>query len=128
MAELLHDLLFATAAARPDGTAVIDREAAISYETLTATVDGVAGGLVSLGVGRGERVATLLPKRFEKVAALFGALRAGAVAVPMNPLLRAPQIRHILSDCDVRSSRVQSNNGESDLKKNGAVDCSLIHD
>ena len=101
MAELLHDLLFATAAARPDGTAVIDREAAISYETLTATVDCVAGGLLSLGVGRGERVATLLPKRFEKVAALFGALRAGAVAVPMNPLLRAPQIRHILGDCEV---------------------------
>ena len=100
MPELLHDQLLATAAARPDGTAVVDRRSAVSYEDLAATVERAASGLVSLGVGRGERVAVLLPKQFEEVAALYGALRAGAVAVPINPLLRAPQISHILGDCE----------------------------
>ena len=51
---------------------------------------------------RGERVAFYLDKRFETVATAFGAAHAGAVFVPVNPLLKAEQVGHILRDCNVR--------------------------
>ena len=55
-----------------------------------------------MGVKRGERVAFYLDKRFETVAMAFGTAYAGAVFVPVNPLLKAEQVGHILRDCDVR--------------------------
>jgi acyl-CoA ligase (AMP-forming) (exosortase A-associated) len=44
-------------------------------------------------------VAVYLEKRFETVAAIFGASAAGAVFVPVNPLLKPDQVAHILRDC-----------------------------
>jgi acyl-CoA ligase (AMP-forming) (exosortase A-associated) len=60
----------------------------------------MAGRLAALGVQRGERVAVLLPKSLEECAALFAASRVDAVVVPINPVLRPPQVAHILSDCE----------------------------
>jgi acyl-CoA ligase (AMP-forming) (exosortase A-associated) len=101
MTDLLPDLLFQSANVHAGRTALVDRERRVSYSQLAALVDAVAGGLLSLGLQRGDRVAVLLPKRIEKVASLIGAMRAGAIAVPMNTLLRAPQVAHILRDCGV---------------------------
>ncbi len=61
-----------------------------------------AEAFAGLGIGRGERVAIYLEKRPETVVSIFAAVGAGAVFVPVNPLLRAPQVRHILKDCNVR--------------------------
>ena len=61
-----------------------------------------AGGLIGLGLQRGERVAIYLEKRFETVIASFGAPAAGGVFVPLNPLLKAEQVAYILRDCNVR--------------------------
>jgi non-ribosomal peptide synthetase component F len=54
------------------------------------------------GIERGERVAVYLEKRIENVAAMFGAAAAGAVFVPVNPLLKPEQVAYILADCNVR--------------------------
>lgn len=51
------------------------------------------------GVLRGDRVGVLLPKSLGECAAIFGASFADGVVVPINPLLRPLQIRHILADC-----------------------------
>ena len=51
------------------------------------------------GLRRGDRVAVLLPKSIEECAAIFAVSRAGGVFVPVNPLLRPAQVRHILEDC-----------------------------
>ena len=59
-------------------------------------------GLHDLGLARGDRVAIYLDKRIETVCAIFGTSVAGAVFVPINPLLRARQVAHILADCDAR--------------------------
>ncbi len=58
--------------------------------------------MLDLGLGRAERVAVYLPKRFETVVAFFGTSLAGGVFVPVNPLLKAEQVGHILRDCNVR--------------------------
>jgi acyl-CoA ligase (AMP-forming) (exosortase A-associated) len=57
---------------------------------------------MGLGLGRLERVVIYLPKQPENVVGMFGAARAGGVFVPVNPLLKAPQVEHILRDCNVR--------------------------
>ena len=98
MADLLHDLLPAATARTPDKTAVVDREHSTTYAQLHSLVDRAAAGLTALGIRRGDRVAVLMPKRVEEVAALLAALKAGAIAVPVNALLKAPQVGHILRD------------------------------
>lgn len=98
MSELLHDLLPAVATSAPRQVAVVDREQSVSYAQLNELVDRAAAGLTALGVLRGDRVAVLMPKRIEKVAALLAALKAGGIAVPVNALLKAPQVGHILRD------------------------------
>ena len=61
-----------------------------------------AAMLMEIGTERNERVAFYAEKRFEAVTTMFGTSRAGAVFVPINPMLKAEQVRHILGDCDVR--------------------------
>lgn len=100
--DLLHQLLDRTATALPDAPAVSDRLTALTYGELVQATVRVANGLLALGLQRGDRVAIWLPKRAEKVVALFGTMRAGGIAVPANSLLKAPQVAHILRDSGAR--------------------------
>ena len=102
MSELLHELLFATAQRLPGAPALTCGRRELDYAGLAAAVRGFAGALSGVGVQRHERVAVWLDKRQETVVALFGAAAAGAVFVPVNPVLRAEQAEHVLADCNVR--------------------------
>src|SRR6202012_4630519 len=57
-----------------------------------------AGVLRSLGVGKGDRVALLMPNSVEFCCLFYGAAKIGAVAVPLNTRLAAPELEFILSD------------------------------
>ncbi len=103
MSELLFELPLRSALATPDAVALRYRGASTSYSQLTQQLEAVASGLLGLQLGRLDRVAVYLPKRPETVAAFFGIVRAGGVFVPVNPLLKPPQIAHILGDCNVRT-------------------------
>lgn len=71
-----------------------------------AEVGRLAGRLAAafhgLGVGRGDRVAVSLQNTPVFVLALLAAWRLGAVVVPVNPMLRAPELAHVLADCEPR--------------------------
>ena len=54
------------------------------------------------GLRRGDRVAVYLDKRLETVAAIFGTSCGSGVFVPVNPVLRAAQVGHILRDAGCR--------------------------
>ena len=99
---LLPELIAVAAERTPEARALTDGAASLSYEALASTVSQFAAGLMGLGLQRGERVAIYLEKRFETVTASFGAPAAGAVFVPLNPLLKAEQVGFILRDCNVR--------------------------
>lgn len=71
-------------------------------EQAATSVAASAGLGPGLGLQRGERLAVYLEKRIETVVALFGAAAAGAVFVPVNPLLKDEQVAYILADCNVR--------------------------
>ena len=100
--KLLHDLVAVSAHARPDHVALHAGSGQTSYAELFAAVRGVANGLRALGVTRGDRVAIFLPKCVEVVASMFGSSAAGAVFVPVNPVLKPPQVAHILRDSGAR--------------------------
>jgi len=99
---LLPELIALAAERSPDATALVYGKENQTYEGLQEAVADFAGGLMHLGLQRGERVAIYLEKRFETVIASFGAPAAGGVFVPLNPLLKPEQVGYILRDCNVR--------------------------
>jgi acyl-CoA ligase (AMP-forming) (exosortase A-associated) len=99
---LLPELITLTAQRMPKAVALTSGTAQLRYDDLSQSVKQFASGLIGLGVGRSERVAIYLDKRFETVIASFGAPAAGAVFVPVNPLLKPDQVAFILRDCNVR--------------------------
>lgn len=98
MNPLLHQLIEASAEARPDAEALSYRGDRLSYAALQQAVADTANGLQALGLKPGDRVAIYLPKQLETVIALFAVARAGGIFVPVNPLLKPQQVAHILSD------------------------------
>lgn len=99
---LLHELITVSAERAPQAIALTYGNAHLSYADLADAVRQFASGLMALDVARGERVAIYLEKRFETVIASFGAPAAGAVFVPVNPILKPEQVGFILRDCNVR--------------------------
>lgn len=98
----LHHLIEEHALTYRDFAALTFKKTTLTYGELWSQVQDVAAGFTALGVERGQRVAVYLDKRIETVTAIFGASAVGGVFVPINPLLRPPQVGHILRDCDVR--------------------------
>jgi acyl-CoA ligase (AMP-forming) (exosortase A-associated) len=99
---LVTDLILDAARLTPGNEALRYQARTLDYHTLAAGLHAFAGGALRHGLSRGERIAVYLPKQPETVIALFGASLAGGVFVPVNPLLKAEQVCHILIDCNVR--------------------------
>ncbi len=99
---LLHELVANAALRTPSAIALTDGDRHVSYASLLEAIERFAAGLLQAGIARGERVGIYLEKRVETVVASFGAAAAGAVFVPVNPVLKAEQVGFILADCDVR--------------------------
>jgi len=91
-----------TAAEHPDAIAVKLDDAAFDYGLLDNASQRVAAMLRSKGVGRGDRVGIMLPNVPYFPAVYYGVLRAGAVVVPMNVLLKGREVAFYLSDAQVK--------------------------
>lgn len=102
MADLLQDLLFGAADAAPQRDALAYQGSAITYEQLAEEVLAACRAYLALEVQRSDRIAVYMEKRHATVIAMFGAAAAGAVFVPVNPVLKPEQVQHILRDCNVR--------------------------
>ena len=99
---LLPDLLTFSAQKSPQTIALIDGQSHWTYSELAHATVSIASGLMRLRIKRFDRVGIYLEKRQEAVVASFAAPMAGAVFVPINPLLKTDQVTHILRDCNVR--------------------------
>jgi long-chain acyl-CoA synthetase len=86
----------------PDRVAVRLDELALTYRELDERSARVAGLLAARGVAPGDRVGLMLPNIPEFPVLYYGVLRAGAVVVPMNPLLKAREIEYYLADSGAR--------------------------
>jgi long-chain acyl-CoA synthetase len=70
----------------------------MTYATLARKATAFASWLQEVGVKPGERVAIMLPNTLQYPVALFGALKAGAVVVNVNPLYTVRELAHQLKD------------------------------
>ncbi|BFG73797.1 long-chain-fatty-acid--CoA ligase [Paraburkholderia terrae] len=70
----------------------------LTYAELARKATAFAAYLQSIGVKPGDRVAIMLPNTFQYPIALFGALKAGAIVVNVNPLYMVRELSHQLKD------------------------------
>src|SRR5262245_62387684 len=86
----------------PEKVAIIDlfgdRERCSTYRQLDARMDAVARMLARLGVRPGERIAMLIGNRTEFIEFFFGAMRAGAIPLPLNIRLAGATLERIIAD------------------------------
>jgi len=95
----LTRLLDDATSAYPEHVALAFLGARTTYRELSRQVELFARVLADLGVGKGDRVALVLPNCPQNVVAVFAALRLGAVVVEHNPLYTEAELRHQLADC-----------------------------
>ncbi|HEY5791622.1 MAG TPA: long-chain fatty acid--CoA ligase [Gammaproteobacteria bacterium] len=88
----------------PDKPALRDAAGELDYRALAATVARLAGVLRGpLGVGPGDRVASIGYNCSETLALLFACARVGAIFLPLNWRLAPPEHHYILGDCTPRA-------------------------
>ena len=80
---------------QPDKDALIYLHHVMSYGDLDKYSDRLAAYLSSLGLQKGDRVATMLPNCTQHVLAIYGILKAGCIMVPFNVMLKEQEIRYI---------------------------------
>ena len=82
----------------PHRIALTDGEQTITYRTLADRSAALANAFRGLGIRAGDRVAYLGPNHSTYFDVLFGATALGAIMVPINTRLAAPEVRYVLSD------------------------------
>lgn len=92
----LFDEIARAAGTRMDHTALWFGTTSHSYRSLLETADRVAGGLVGAGLRPGDGVSVLSENRPELLILYLALARAGALYIPINPNLAAPEIAYIL--------------------------------
>jgi len=91
--------LFATSESRvPDRPAIVFRDRRLTYRELGRLAGEVSGLLRQIGAGVRSRVVLVSPNVPEFGAGYLGILMAGATVVPLNPMLKAEEVRYVLDD------------------------------
>lgn len=85
-----------------DKVALIQNDTQVDYATFRRKTVALAAILQQKGLKPGDRCAIYLPKELSECWSIFAASAAGGVFVPINLLLKAPQVRHIIEDCNAR--------------------------
>jgi len=98
----LWDNLEISARRYPDKPALVFFGHALSYAQVVAQAERLAARLHGMGVRRGDRVLLVMQNCPQLVIAHFAILRANAVVVPVNPMNRAEELKHYITDPDAR--------------------------
>ena len=86
-----------------DGLALVHGEERLSWSELSGQVDAMAGALAARGFGDGAPVALVLPNVPAFAVAFLAILRAGGVAVPLNPHFKEAELEFHFRECGVRA-------------------------
>ncbi len=97
----LADLLHRSAERVPNKTALIYRDIRQTFSQLNGVVNRTANALAERGVRRGDHIALLSHNNQGFVVTRFALARLGAVTVPINFMLSAPEVAFILSNGEV---------------------------
>ncbi len=100
---LIQHLLENSAAKYPDKTALVHEGRRTTYRELNSLANRFAGFLRDQGLTSGGRVVLLLENCLEYIAAYYGILKAGGVAVPLSPELKSDTIGYLLKELEPRA-------------------------
>lgn len=85
---------------RPEAPSVHHFDVTLSFADVDRAADSLAVALEGRGVGRGDRVAIYLQNDPQWLVTMIAAWKLGAVPVAVNPMLRAGELEHHLTDAD----------------------------
>lgn len=108
---LVQDFLRAAAAQYPEKPCLIFAGQALSFRDIDTKSDILAAEFQRLGARRGDRVAAMLDNSPDMVVALWAALKAGAVFIPVSPGFKAEKLGFLLSDSGAVCLLVQTHLG-----------------
>lgn len=83
----------------PESIAVVAEPKGVSYRRLRELTDRAGNVLRRMNCSPGDRVLIALPDSVEFIAAFFGAIKIGAIAVPVSPYLKTNDYSHYVADC-----------------------------
>jgi long-chain acyl-CoA synthetase len=126
----LADKLVRSAREFPDRPAVRLHETILTYTDLDQRSAAVAAMLAGREVRPGDRIAVMLPNVPEFAVVYYAILRAGAIVVPMSPLLKEREVTHCLGDSQARM--IFAGQGCAETANAGAarvgIDCTVVED
>ncbi|MFC3040662.1 fatty acid--CoA ligase family protein [Virgibacillus xinjiangensis] len=99
----ITEQLAVTAQSQPEKTAYVFEDKQTSYMELERSVQKFASSLTGMGLKKGDHIALVVGNSPYYVIGLYGALRLGAVVIPINPLYMANEMNYILNDGDVKA-------------------------
>jgi len=105
----VQSILLETAKRHPNSTALEFQGSKISYVKLNELSNQFANGLMSLGLKKGSKIAIILPNIPQFVLCFWGALKAGLIVVPCNPLYREREIEFQLKDSESEAIIILNN-------------------
>jgi long-chain acyl-CoA synthetase len=103
----------------PERTAIVCERTRLSYAQLNAAANQVANGLIQAGIQRGDKIALSCQNVPSFGIAYYGILKAGAVVLPMNTLLKPREIAYHLADGDARAYFSQEGSPELPIGQMG---------
>src|SRR3989441_10042332 len=87
----------------PERTAIVSENIRLSYAEVNAAANQIANGLVQAGINKGDTVALSCPDVAYFPIVYYGILKAGAVVMPLNILLKLREIAYHLQDADAKA-------------------------
>jgi len=100
---LINDFLRRAAKLYPDKTAIVDGERRFTYREYRDRVNQLGHALLSLGIGKGDRVCILSPNSHFFLEAYYGVTQIGAILVPLNYRLIAEDHEYIINHAGVKA-------------------------
>jgi len=103
MKNTVPQMFLQTVEKHPRAVAIVEEENRIDYKTLSSMVSGMVSFLASLDVGKGDKVAILLPNSTEFIVGFLATLSLGGIAVPLNPAYKERELEFYIKHCGVKA-------------------------
>ena len=95
-------LLTRNVQSRPEHLGIVFEDERLTFREFNQNVDRIANALRGLGIGKGEKIAIVLPNCLELLELYWGIAKLGAVAVPLSPLLMRAGLKSLITDSDAK--------------------------
>lgn len=99
---LAYDIVGRSIGTHPDKPFLVMDEETLTYAEFGGLVDGFCHAATAENIGKGDAIGYYIGNRVPSLVTYFGAFKMGAMVVPLNPMLKAAEIAHIVNDARIR--------------------------